>query len=314
MNFLLLLLSLSCATTSKPQPVDVWMDLQGHRGARGARPENTKSAFLYAIEHDMTTLELDTVLTADGHLVVHHDVDTNPKLCTEENGVIIEKEPIRTLTLAQLQLLNCGAQSNPKFPEQVLSKDEKLMSLEEFFAFIKEQEQINPSVQNIRFNIELKFPQNVSSEDIALSVERVVTVIEAAEMVERSSIQSFLLDSLPLVQKRNPNISLSALFTPTKREAITAITGSNSAQTDIIEKAVALKVETISPHHLYVNAQFVEESHKVGLKVIPWTVNDSGRMLELMRLGVDGIISDYPTRLTKAHQQYKLELSQNTSK
>jgi len=35
----------------------------------------------------------------------------------------------------------------------------------------------------------------------------------------------------------------------------------------------------------------------LGLKVIPWTVNEPGEMEWLMNLGVDGLITDYPDRL-----------------
>jgi glycerophosphoryl diester phosphodiesterase len=30
------------------------------------------------------------------------------------------------------------------------------------------------------------------------------------------------------------------------------------------------------------------------MKVIPWTVNDSGEIKKLIAMGVDGIITDYP--------------------
>ena len=96
------------------------MDLQGHRGARGHRPENTRAAFQLALEESLTTIELDTTLTSDGHLVVHHDVNTNPDLCTAQDGTAILSQPIRSLTMTELRQLNCGSSPNPKFPEQIL--------------------------------------------------------------------------------------------------------------------------------------------------------------------------------------------------
>jgi glycerophosphoryl diester phosphodiesterase len=41
----------------------------------------------------------------------------------------------------------------------------------------------------------------------------------------------------------------------------------------------------------------IADAHKFGLPVIPWTVNTKADMANLMDIGVDGIISDYPTRL-----------------
>src|SRR5262245_21715967 len=47
--------------------------VQGHRGARSRRPENTLSAFAYALEIGVDVLELDLAVTRDGVLVVSHD-------------------------------------------------------------------------------------------------------------------------------------------------------------------------------------------------------------------------------------------------
>ncbi|MFO1525936.1 MAG: glycerophosphodiester phosphodiesterase family protein [Turneriella sp.] len=39
------------------------------------------------------------------------------------------------------------------------------------------------------------------------------------------------------------------------------------------------------------------------MAVIPWTVNDSAEMADLLKLGTDGIISDYPDRLAKVSSE-----------
>jgi glycerophosphoryl diester phosphodiesterase len=41
------------------------------------------------------------------------------------------------------------------------------------------------------------------------------------------------------------------------------------------------------------------EAGRQGRQVIVWTVNDPDAMSELIRLGVTGIISDFPERLPR---------------
>jgi len=51
-----------------------------------------------------------------------------------------------------------------------------------------------------------------------------------------------------------------------------------------------------SPHYSLVNNELIQECHRQGIKVIPWTVNNSGKMKQLVKMGIDGLITDYPDR------------------
>jgi glycerophosphoryl diester phosphodiesterase len=51
-----------------------------------------------------------------------------------------------------------------------------------------------------------------------------------------------------------------------------------------------------SPDYSFVTKQLVESCHEKGIKIIPWTVNDPVKMKHLKKLGVDGLITDYPDR------------------
>jgi glycerophosphoryl diester phosphodiesterase len=73
------------------------LDLQGHRGARGLYPENTLPAFKAAMDLGMTTIELDTVLTKDKQLIIHHDDNLNPEICKWSNGDIVKSLPVKNL-------------------------------------------------------------------------------------------------------------------------------------------------------------------------------------------------------------------------
>ena len=92
-------------------------ELQGHRGARGLRPENTLPSFEAAFDVGVTTVETDLHLTHDNVVVVCHDPRLNGRLCSELP--FPEGTPISRLTIAQLR--ECRVARNPdpqRFPEQ----------------------------------------------------------------------------------------------------------------------------------------------------------------------------------------------------
>lgn len=86
------------------------IDLQGHRGARGLAPENTLRAFEVALQHGVTTLELDIAITRDGVLVIHHDRALNPAIARDAQGQWLQQPsaPIHTMTWDELQRYDVG--------------------------------------------------------------------------------------------------------------------------------------------------------------------------------------------------------------
>lgn len=57
---------------------------------------------------------------------------------------------------------------------------------------------------------------------------------------------------------------------------------------------VATAARTIGPRHDLVSRDLVAAAHALGLRVVPWTVNDVRRMAQLIDLGVDGFATDEP--------------------
>jgi len=58
--------------------------------------------------------------------------------------------------------------------------------------------------------------------------------------------------------------------------------------------ATHIGASAINPHYSYLDESVVKGAHDVDLKVYPWTVNDEGMIEEIIGIGVDGIITDFP--------------------
>ncbi|PJZ79799.1 glycerophosphodiester phosphodiesterase [Leptospira meyeri] len=288
----------NCASVETPNRLRKTIDLQGHRGARGLKPENTWPAFEEAIKYKMVTLELDTVLTKDKRIVIHHDSDTNPIICQNANGTELKKISLYELTLAELQSYDCGSKKNPNFPKQIPVPGTKLLSLEEFFEKVLSLEKKSKEI--FEFNIETKFPDDGSAPDnlVKEHTEKLIQIIEKYKVVERSTIQSFDLRTLTFSKTKNAKIKTSALFVPTYFQGFLMTIGfGNGYRETILSAAKDKQADIISPYFLYVTPKFVKESHEKGMFVIPWTVNAEKEMKRLVSCGVDGIISDYPDLL-----------------
>lgn len=298
--------------TVQPQPVAKAntkkvkkIDMQGHRGSRGLKPENTWPSFAKAIELGMTTLELDLNITADKQLIVYHDFNLSRRLCKTTNGQRLPKKPIRTFTVAQLKQLDCGL-AQKKFPEQEAIANTRLITLSEFFQKMTEFEETNEKAKDVRYNLELKIRSKTFTETDIFEVAQVlVNEMKKARVIERSMVQSFNMPVLAAIKHIEPHIETGALFAlkPFRR-------AHRAGQHDKINRTVVdrtLKVKSISVNiqrHL-LNDELVTMAHQKGLKVYVWTVNDPYEIVNLLKHNVDGIITDYPNRLVFTYQMWQ---------
>ncbi len=138
-------------------------DLQGHRGARGLRPENTLAAFAHALSIGVTTLELDTAVTRDGVVVVSHDSELNPDITRDASGEWLRATgpAIFSLTYAEVLKYDVG-RTKPgsayalRFKDQVAKDGERIPRLSDLFALV-----MKTGNTKVRFNIETKLdPRN----------------------------------------------------------------------------------------------------------------------------------------------------------
>ena len=256
--------------------------VHGHRGARAMRPENTIPAFEYAIEAGVDVLELDMAVTRDNVLVVSHDPFLSPKICRGPGGSNV----IHELSLAELKKWDCGALKNPDFPKQQPVPGTTVPTLDEVFDLAPRG--------SFDFNIETKiFKDKPGLTPPAAEFARlVVDTVRKHKLEKRVIVQSFDFRTLQEVKKVAPEIRLSALYSVGFRNFV-----------DIAREAGAT---IVSPHYLLVTKSRVEEAHKAGLQIVPWTANTPRDWDRLIDAGVDAIITDDPAELIRHLKEKKL--------
>lgn len=198
-----------------PQGYAAPFDVQGHRGARAVRPENTLAAFEYALANrDVSTLELDTGVSADGHLVVIHDRTVNGSHCVD-TAPVRRGDPlfpyvgkrVNALTLAQLKTLDCGSRTLPEFPAQVAVPGARIPTLAEVFALVR-----SSGRADVRLNIETKIsPLVADTAPYDVFTRKLVRAIQDAGFVRRATIQSFDWRTIRLSKRLDPRIGTVAL-------------------------------------------------------------------------------------------------------
>lgn len=293
-------------------------DLQGHRGARGLAPENTLPAFRAAMALGVHTLELDVHVTADGVVVLSHDPRLNADFTRDAQGRWIEPPgaPVISLTLAELQRHDVG-RGRPgsaylrQWPELRGEDGVPMPTLTAVFALVKAS-----GGSHLRFNVETKLdPRAPALTPPPLAyAEAVLAVVREHGMQERVTIQSFDWRTLREVQRLAPTIPTAALSSGPQWLAATA-NGEWTAGLRLAEHGGsmprmvhALGARLWSPAHAELTPALLAEAHRLGLRVVPWTVNDPAIMERLIDWGVDGLITDYPDRARTAMARKGLAL------
>jgi len=298
-------------------PPEAGFDLQGHRGARGLAPENTLAAFRRALEIGVTTLELDVVVSRDGVPMVSHDLRLNPQLTRDPDGEWVRPPgpAFLQLGLDEIRRFDVGrprpeSATALRFPSQAPADGEPIPTLAEVLAL---------APAPVRYNVETKLdPPNLAPEPRAF-VEVVIRELRRAGVADRASLQSFDWRTLRHAARIEPGIERVCLTTlepeggnlePGRAGAPIALDG---LDVDDYEGSVPRLVQAAgcavwSPSHADLDATGIGKAHDLGLRVLPWTVNDEARMGQLIDLGVDGIITDYPDRLRRVMDDRDLPL------
>lgn len=295
-----------------PQSIDAQIylpkfDVQGHRGARGLKPENTIPAFLTALDYGVTTLELDVVITKDKKVVVSHEPWMFSGIClTPDGNTISEKDEkkynIYELTYEEVKKFDCGSIGNARFPEQEKIKISKPLLSDVIVA--AETHIKSYTRYEVDYNIEIKSEKELYGKFQPHPEEfsdLVFNLIDQYLPLDRVVIQSFDLKVLQYFHEKYPQVRLAAL-----------VENEKSAEANL--KELGFIPSIYSPYFKLLDNNTVKElKTKVvssdekkprKMRVIPWTVNEEKDMLALKGMGVDGFITDYPNRAAN----YKLTL------
>lgn len=264
-------------------------DVQGHRGARGLLPENTLPGFLRALELGVPTLEMDVVISGDSQVVLSHEPWFSGVICSLPSGEPVPAARERDyrlfeMTYEEIARFDCGRRGHPGFPRQTPMPASKPL-LREVIAASETYARAH-DLPPVQYNIETKaWPEGdgVFHPDPETFTRLLYDVLVETGVKDRAMLQSFDVRTLRAGRRLDPSWRLSLLVAEELDRGL-------AANLD----ALGFVPDVYSPDYRLVDAALLEEAHRRGMQVIPWTINTLEEMQRLKALGVDGVITDYP--------------------
>ncbi len=290
--------------------------MEGHRGARGLRPENTLPSFEAALDAGAAAVETDVHLTADGVPVLLHD----PTLQDRKHrlGPAVHPAPpsprfrpsVHRLTAAQLAAY--VADRNPDataFPEQAAESaplaaaihgdaEYAIPTLADLYRFVAayagdagkaagKTDAQRANAARVIIDVELKrvpFRADDWNQPDGRMEQQVLDVIRAAGAVGRTWVRSFDHRCVRRLRQLEPGLTGVVLVEGTTPVDPAAVVWAADAQ-------------VYAPDFRFLDEEQVRQCRDAGIRVVPWTVNDPADWARLVGWGVDGITTDYPDRL-----------------
>lgn len=295
MLFFLAIIFTACIHTQKTKSLErASFDKQGHRGCRGLMPENTIAAMLKAIDLGVTTLETDAIITKDKKVILSHEPFFNHEISTKPDGTPVTEAEEKKLNIFQMNYdevkkFDVGLRPHPRFPKQQKMAAIKPLLTDMIDAV--EQYCISGNKPLPQYNIETKSHAETDNQyhpAPAAFVELLVAIIKEKKIESRVTIQSFDPRTLQYLHAYYPEYKTALLVEGTDKKTFA-----------LQLKDLGFLPGIYSPEHILVTPLLVKQCHDAGIKLLPWTVNTAERIAELKKMGVDGIISDYPDLFTK---------------
>ena len=275
------------------------LHLQGHRGARGNRPENTFSSIEFAIDCLVDSIETDLHLCADEQVVLFHDHFFS---LPQSNHHF----QINEFNLQALQTVFKNVPSkNERFPLQefingplstIYCRRHNLNcwappTLDQFFDFVdfyagEEGNTFGKTLAQqkaaalLSFDLEIKqLPFLECKSEIILHI--IKEQIDKRKSQNRIILRSFDHTILKQAKKLLPDCTLGLL-------------ADGTIQVDIIREMIETGASLFCPKFDTLNKVVIDEMHNHHFKILPWTANTPCDWDQLIALGVDGITTDFP--------------------
>jgi len=272
-------------------------EIHGHRGCRGYFPENTIQGFTHALTLNTTAIELDVVVSKDLKVVVSHEAFMHHKKCLKPNLRPINRVEEAKLILydmnyEEIKQYDCGLLAHPNYPLLKTGTAYKPL-LSEVIETVDSA--CNKMARTpITYNIEIKSEAYLVGQvqpEYVLYVKLVLEIIAKYNIQNRVIIQSFDKEILRTIHQINTNLPLSLLI----EDAL-----------DPFEHIDQLGFipDILASYYVFLNEDNINKLQAQSIKVFAFTVNEMNDIQEMLKMGVDAIISDYPDMVAQCQLAY----------
>lgn len=266
-------------------------EVQGHRGARALRPENTLPGLAYAIELGVDAIEFDVTLAADGLIVAHDQVADGTTIL--DTGPAFDGDPLfpyvgrrwSELTLAQIATLDAGDR-RPREPfgdTFVPVPGARVPTLDQVCSLAAGGGA--GAAAGVLLAVELKTDPTWPDSDVRRLTETALDVLGAHGVTARSRILAFDWRVLRVAAAAVPGVARVALV-------------ADGEPGERVAAARDVGAAWFSPADKMTDGPLIAAAHREGMRVSVWTVNDPARAAELTAMGADAIVTDRPDLLT----------------
>jgi glycerophosphoryl diester phosphodiesterase len=251
-----------------------------HRGASAYAPENTIAAFDLALALGADSLEMDVQMTRDGELVVFHDAELGR---TTGPSATLRRKTVSQTDWLSISRLDAGGWFNDFLPGYARPEFEglRIPLLKDVFARYG---------SDVHYFIELKHPPFTSGiEEKLLELGREYGLFTRRLGRACVFVESFDQKILQRFRRLDERVAVVQLFG--------AYATSEAIRTYI--SALPSYSVAIGPCAASVDPALAASARRLHLDMYPWTVNDPDQMVDMVELGADGIVSDFPDRVNE---------------